>query len=574
MHQPPSLVNKPGLRLSIIVLGHLLLLIIGVYFIFQIKEAKLSLLDEARTPQEERLYFHDLNNDGVIEEVRLKNYYGTVSTIHINSSNRFMSEIKVDGLWMKTQPLHVHDLDQDGTSELLAFTVRNDSLILSICDLHKAVNQFPIFQLSTKYSYSDYNVTVGGVYNNHFYFSVTAGYSLTPRAVYSVNLADGNLKRTKEGGAVIKDPYFFDLDLDGRHEIVTRSFAPENIHHEVAYTDSSAWLMVFDKDLNLSFPPRRFTRNKGEIMVHPVRTDSGNFLAVSYYSAKVSNTGNSISLINKNGQVVVEKSNDSIQILFQLNDALYAIDNDKAIYRVDNQLKKLHLQLQNIVWPNSKILMGNFFDGDEEDEMAYTQGHSLFVFNKDLSSKYSYQFSNPVLSLDSTAGTLYVNTKPASYRLTMKKNQWYGLRIPLAICTIILTILSGRWMVGLHRKARSLKVNTTALSRDFVIFNSMKETFKVSYSDIFYLEADGKYTKVYTTDHSPLTSYKNLGEIRSDLPENLFMRTHRSVIVNKQRIKGINKIARMVILATDDKDVLVRVSKKNISLVEHWLSRS
>ncbi len=549
------------------------MLIVAEYFIFKIQSAKFIVVHEAKTPQEERLYFHDLNQDGVTEEIRLRDYYGTVSTIHVNSNDHFMSEIKVDGLWIKTQPLHFHDLDRDGISELLAFTYKNDSLLLSICDLHQPLRQFPIFKLSNEYPNEDYGVTLGGVYNNYFYFSVTAGYSITPRAVYKVNLSDGNLKKTIDGGAVIKEPYFFDLDMDGKPEIVTRSFAPSNIHYDVAYTDSSAWLMVFDEDLNFYFPPRRFTRNKGEIMVYPVKTDSNNFLAVSYYTAQESYPKNSISLINKNGQVVKERITDSIKILFQLNDALIAIDQTRAIHKIDHQFETLQSQFGNIEWPNSRIFIGDFF-GDDDDEMAYTTGHSLIVFNKNLSRKYVHQFNNPVVSLNISSGALHVNTQPASYRLTMEVNKWFAWRIPLAIGTIILIMLSGRWMVDLHKKAQGLKSSTTTLSKDFVIFNSMKETFKVSYSDIFYLEADGKYTKVFTTDHSPLTSYKNLGEIRSELPENLFMLTHRSFIVNKHRIKGIHKVSRKVIIETNHDDVMVRVSKKNISLVERWLSHS
>lgn len=58
-------------------------------------------------------------------------------------------------------------------------------------------------------------------------------------------------------------------------------------------------------------------------------------------------------------------------------------------------------------------------------------------------------------------------------------------------------------------------------------------------SDIIYLKADGLYTKIYT----PIKSYvvrDILKDLQAKLPENLFMRPHKSYVVNINKIISFN----------------------------------
>ncbi len=65
-----------------------------------------------------------------------------------------------------------------------------------------------------------------------------------------------------------------------------------------------------------------------------------------------------------------------------------------------------------------------------------------------------------------------------------------------------------------------------------------KRLVRVDLESIIYVEALGDYLKVYCTDQT-LIVYLSLGKLEALLPAQLFIRIHRSTIVNKQYIQFI-----------------------------------
>ena len=63
-----------------------------------------------------------------------------------------------------------------------------------------------------------------------------------------------------------------------------------------------------------------------------------------------------------------------------------------------------------------------------------------------------------------------------------------------------------------------------------------KRLVRVDLVSIIYVEALGDYLKVYCTDQT-LVVYLSLGKLEALLPAQLFIRIHRSTIVNKQYIR-------------------------------------
>ncbi len=60
----------------------------------------------------------------------------------------------------------------------------------------------------------------------------------------------------------------------------------------------------------------------------------------------------------------------------------------------------------------------------------------------------------------------------------------------------------------------------------------------ISISEIFWIEADGDYTSIHTAE-SDFFHKKNLKHLESRLPSDLFLRVHRSYIVNLTKIKEL-----------------------------------
>lgn len=70
---------------------------------------------------------------------------------------------------------------------------------------------------------------------------------------------------------------------------------------------------------------------------------------------------------------------------------------------------------------------------------------------------------------------------------------------------------------------------------------SVKADYKVSLvkiSEIVYLESEGEYVRLHLADGTTITTLFRLKNMEAALPSELFMRVHRSYIVNLRYIKG------------------------------------
>ena len=63
----------------------------------------------------------------------------------------------------------------------------------------------------------------------------------------------------------------------------------------------------------------------------------------------------------------------------------------------------------------------------------------------------------------------------------------------------------------------------------------------VKFENIIYLESMGEYVRIHTTEGKTLTALYRLKNMEAALPSELFMRVHRSYIVNLRMIKAYVK---------------------------------
>lgn len=64
---------------------------------------------------------------------------------------------------------------------------------------------------------------------------------------------------------------------------------------------------------------------------------------------------------------------------------------------------------------------------------------------------------------------------------------------------------------------------------------------KVQFDDIEFIESKGEYAQVNLTDQTSILSFMSLKGVLDILPEESFMRVHRSFIVNLEKIKTIER---------------------------------
>ena len=99
----------------------------------------------------------------------------------------------------------------------------------------------------------------------------------------------------------------------------------------------------------------------------------------------------------------------------------------------------------------------------------------------------------------------------------------------------------------LNRKGTDRPVNTSEKEPqpDYIMVKTGYSTIKVNLSDILYIEGLKDYIKIHTPDKTILT-LNSLKKIQEILPDNRFVRVHRSFIVALPKIDSIQR-SRIVI---------------------------
>lgn len=97
-----------------------------------------------------------------------------------------------------------------------------------------------------------------------------------------------------------------------------------------------------------------------------------------------------------------------------------------------------------------------------------------------------------------------------------------------------------------------------ASSEDFIFLKQDQSVFKVNHSDILYIEAFGNYLQVYTLMHKIIVR-ETMAEMKDRLPGSIFIRVHRSFILNISKIEKL--INNQIVIA--DREIPVGAFYKN-----------
>src|SRR5581483_10632562 len=73
---------------------------------------------------------------------------------------------------------------------------------------------------------------------------------------------------------------------------------------------------------------------------------------------------------------------------------------------------------------------------------------------------------------------------------------------------------------------------------DHIFIKSNSKFFRVSFSEILYVEGMKDYLKIHTPDYTLIT-HQTMNELERQLPQRLFIRVHRSYLVAKGHIRAI-----------------------------------
>jgi DNA-binding LytR/AlgR family response regulator len=102
---------------------------------------------------------------------------------------------------------------------------------------------------------------------------------------------------------------------------------------------------------------------------------------------------------------------------------------------------------------------------------------------------------------------------------------------------------------------------------EFIFFKADKKIHKFYFKEILFFEGSGNYVKIHTVNTTPLMVLEKLSDLKEKLPQNQFMRVHKSFIVNKSHIKQIDGNLLKI------KDKTVTISQSYKSNLEEYLNK-
>ncbi|HDZ06052.1 hypothetical protein LCGC14_0129810 [marine sediment metagenome] len=109
-----------------------------------------------------------------------------------------------------------------------------------------------------------------------------------------------------------------------------------------------------------------------------------------------------------------------------------------------------------------------------------------------------------------------------------------------------------------------VKPNNTVEKTDAITVKSGYDLHKVKYEDILYIVSDSEYVTFHLSDKK-IISNQRLKALEQELPSSMFMRVHRSYIINKNSVTGLK--GRDLLLS----DVIIPVSDSYYDQVKEEL---
>lgn len=88
------------------------------------------------------------------------------------------------------------------------------------------------------------------------------------------------------------------------------------------------------------------------------------------------------------------------------------------------------------------------------------------------------------------------------------------------------------------KQAEKLNVKS---NKDFLFIKSEYKIIRINFKDIKYIQGMNEYVKIHLATGKPIMSLLSLKSLEAQLPETMFMRVHKSYIVNLQKINIIER---------------------------------
>jgi len=109
---------------------------------------------------------------------------------------------------------------------------------------------------------------------------------------------------------------------------------------------------------------------------------------------------------------------------------------------------------------------------------------------------------------------------------------------PFSYAEFLKAVQKAQKLIDLETK----QLPSLEVKNDFLFIKSEYKIRRINFSEINYIEGLGDYVKIFlTNEKKPVLSLSTMKALESRLPDEMFMRVHRSFIVNLEKVKVIDR---------------------------------
>jgi hypothetical protein len=423
------------------------------------EEYYMKLLDNQMAKPLDYVYFDDLNGDGISEKFSI--YYNMAGNLAVSISDLrtggTINQFNLPGeLPELGATLDLHDIDANGIKDIFICTEKNDSLFLSIIDDlygHPTFTRlYFLDRIRQNNENGDYLFTPGGISDltgdgsPEYIFAINGGHSLQPRRVYAIDYKENRVIRSPVSGAAIVSLDLFDLNGNGKDEILLNTVAPENFKYPFPYRDSVSWLMVLDDSLQFYRPPIPMHPAASSLSLEPFIYEGKRYLMAFHrfrgkngdFSSTLTVFDDQVQQVNKKYFKGIRKGNLQLwRIPGRSGLKDIKVFKDNRIYTLDFDLEYADSIVNEIPFGYGNECMLDI-DGDGEKEYIFLDYERLCVFRADLrqSSEIDVRWNERaprILTSEIRQGdhypVLFIQIGTEQYSVWYGKNGWFRFRV-------------------------------------------------------------------------------------------------------------------------------------------------
>jgi two-component sensor histidine kinase len=505
-------------------IGFVITVILTIAFMPDISKYKVDVMDK-RYRMNYVYFYSDLDGDQNSEEIEV-NSTPAMLKILIHQGKGVKEQYNLRSERLGSDFLYTEDYNNDGLKEIFLLTLYSDSIFLSIIDPFH--NQDFIVK-ERLISYHD-TISFIGEYPSAYFlgltdsdsgknilFALSAGFSKQPRKVYSYNINKDELNVSPLIGVSIGYPSTIEYHEDSIPVILLSTNAVGNYDSYVPYTDQSAWLMAFDKDLKFLFDPVEFPEYPSSLILSSfTRSDSLYIVALhEYYGTDTIQSG--LYLYNINGDEILSRPIKNIEMNRYFMDVgisngsprIFIIEGNNSVVRIfDENLKEINKYSIPDVYINGKYFKEDIdLDGSEEYILQGRKPGSFVIFRNDF--KYpvvvdlgeEFYFGYSTYLIDGKP-YLFAQGIDVECYLDYRVNHFYYIKYPL----LIISYLAISVLILLIFRLQKYRAE-----RDYKAKRKMNElqilSLKNQIEPHFTFNILNSIGSLYTTNADPLRAY-------------------------------------------------------------------